>query len=65
MTGIELTSDALFLVSSSEDATVRLWDLNSLATIATFTADSPIFSVALLRKEHIVLYGSQKGVLYM
>jgi WD40 repeat protein len=51
---VALTADGRLAVSASEDHTVRLWELTSGASAATFTCDSQVNCCAFWHREVIV-----------
>lgn len=53
--------DERTLVSVSEDAQLRIWDVTTRDLIATFVADEPLVSCAIDRHGHVVMAGDCAG----
>lgn len=63
---VAVTPDGQRAVSASYDQTLRVWDLASGRTIAVFTADAPLYSVAIAPDgRHIFAGDSRENVHFL
>ena len=58
---LAVSPDGLRAVSASRDQTLRVWDLEAGRTIATFTAESQLWSCALASDGITALAGDVMG----
>jgi WD40 repeat protein len=56
-----VTPDRHHLISTSEDRTVKVWDLQNCMVVATFTGESPMRSCAYGPEKHTIIAGEQGG----
>jgi WD40 repeat protein len=61
VTAVAATRDERYVISASEDQTVRVWDLESGEAIATFTGDGPIFCCAVAPDGRTICAGDDLG----
>jgi WD40 repeat protein len=61
--GVAVTSDGKQAVSASEDKTLKVWDLDSGAPLATFTSDAASYSGAFIN-DHKLIDGDAGGRVY-
>ena len=60
---LAFTSDGQSLVSVSDDETLRIWDLDTRAVIASFVCEGPLFACAVA-PDGTMLAGETSGRLY-
>ena len=53
--GVAVSADGRRAVSASEDRTLKVWDLDTGALIATFTCDAAIHSCALIGVDELIV----------
>ncbi|MGD8588638.1 MAG: hypothetical protein PVG22_07370, partial [Chromatiales bacterium] len=65
VSALELCHNDHWALSASADHTIRLWDLERAAEIATFTADGGLSCAAATRNGSLVVAGSEAGVVHV
>jgi len=60
---VAITPDGRHAVSASSDSTLRVWDLESLGEIATFTGESPMWSCCAVEPDGrtTIVAGDESG----
>lgn len=63
VTSLSLTSDAMHLVSGSEDGSVRVWDLQSMQTVRVFNepVKGPVSAVVVMEKPAYMAVGGKSS----
>ena len=64
VTAVALLADGRRALSGSHDQTLRLWDLETGACLAVFTADAAITAVAVAR-DNLFVAGSANGAIHI
>ncbi|CAF4384007.1 unnamed protein product [Rotaria magnacalcarata] len=60
---LQTNRDLTFLISSSKDCTAKLFDVETLDHLKTYTTDRPVNSAAMSPiKDHVVLGGGQEAI---
>ncbi|CAF0822863.1 unnamed protein product [Rotaria sp. Silwood1] len=60
---LQTNRDLTFLISSSKDYTAKLFDVETLEHLKTYTTDRPVNSAAISPiKDHVVLGGGQEAI---
>jgi len=63
ITDLQKNKDGTMLVSSSKDFLAKLWDVDSLKSLKTYTTERPVNSVAISPLyDHVVLGGGQEAM---
>jgi len=60
---LQTNKDLTFLISSSKDCTAKLFDIETLEHIKTYTTERPVNSAAISPlKDHVILGGGQEAI---
>jgi len=60
---LQANIDLTLLISSSKDTTAKLFDIETLDHLKTYTTERPVNSAAISPiKEHVVLGGGQEAI---
>ena len=64
MTRVAVTADGHFAVSTSDDKTVKVWDLATGKTVSTMAMSAPLKSCALTVDGRTIVVGDEIGAVH-
>jgi WD40 repeat protein len=62
---VAVTSDSRFIVSASEDKTLKVWDLETGRCLATLEAGAPLMCCAPTHDGKTIIAGDRAGALHI